>query len=505
MAGKYDDLAKTIVENVGGKENVNSLAHCVTRLRFKLKDEDKANTDILKGTKGVITVMQAGGQYQVVVGPQVAEIYDAILALGGIQAGGSVDADPGQDDEAEGPKGPVDVLMDLISSIIQPTLGCLAAAGMIKGLLALLTFLGIMTANDGAYKVMYSVGDGFFYFLPIVLGITAARKFKMSEFIGASLGMALTYPSMVNIASATVSSGAIVTPEILGTVFEGTPFAMSYYTTFFGLPVIMPSSGYTSTVVPIILIVWVTSLIYKPLKEKVPASVNFFMVPFICMLFGTVAGYLVVGPIASILTNVVMALFNGILAIPVIGSALCGLILGSVWQILVMFGLHWALVPLALNNYATLFYDGVLSGQFGCTFGQIAVCFAIYLKATDETTKEVALPSIITGFFGTTEPAIYGVTLPRMKPFVISCIAGGVSGLWMGITNVKSFVSGYSGFMGIASYIDVRTADQLAGAANEGITNVINVCIGVVIAMVVGFVLTWFFWDEKKYEQEQAA
>jgi len=500
--GKWDDLAKTIVDNVGGRENINSLVHCVTRLRFDLKDESKANTELLKSTKGVITVMQAGGRYQVVVGPKVDEIYDAVLAYGGISGGGAVAADAGQDDtgDADADMSLLDKFMSLLSALIAPILGIMASAGMIKGLLALGTFLGIMQATDGAYMVLYSVADGVFYFMPILIGITAARKFGVDEMIGAALGIALTYPSMVS--SNPNALGATV--EKLGALFAGTPFEMGYSLTFFGIPVVMPMSGYTSTMVPIVLIIWFTSLYYKPFQRKCPASVKFFIVPMVTMMISTVVGYLVIGPIASLLMSAIQWVFNALMSLPVIGGALEGAVLGGVWQVLVMFGMHWAIVPVALANYGTLFYDQAMTGQFGCTWGQIACCLAIYLKSRSADTKEVALPAIITGFFGTTEPAIYGVTLPRKKPFYFSLAAGAISGAVLGFLGTKTFVSGYSGFLGLTSFIDVRTDANVAvtGLANMGLTCVWQALACSLLAAVVGFLLTWFFWDEKKYEDE---
>ena len=187
MPSKYDGLARIIIQNVGGKSNINSVAHCVTRLRFKLKDESKANKDVLESTDGVIKVMQSGGQYQVVIGNNVADVYDAVLEVGHFQGAGAVDEDGNAvegGDADGGKKSPVSILIDMISGVIQPTLGVLAATGIIKGLLALFSFLNILPETSGTYQVLYAVGDGFFYFLPIILGYTAAKKFKMSEFIG---------------------------------------------------------------------------------------------------------------------------------------------------------------------------------------------------------------------------------------------------------------------------------------------------------------------------------
>lgn len=191
MAEKYDDLARSILENVGGAENVASVAHCITRVRFKLKDESRANTAKIETLKGVIQVIQANGQYQVVVGNIVEDVYDAVMEAGNFSGGASAD------DEPQGDKTVASVIIDLISGIFQPILGPLAAAGIMKGLLALITYFVPAFANDGLYTLLYTVADGFFYFLPVALAFSAARKFRMNEFTGVAIGVALLYPTMV--------------------------------------------------------------------------------------------------------------------------------------------------------------------------------------------------------------------------------------------------------------------------------------------------------------------
>lgn len=489
MASKYDGLARIIIQNVGGKENVKSVAHCVTRLRFKLKDESLANEEVLEQTDGVLQIIKSGGQFQVVIGPHVTDVYDTVLAIGKFQSGGLVDADgnPLEEDGGEAPKGFMNVVMDLISGIIQPILGPLAAAGMIKGFLALFAFLGVMQKTDGAYMLFNAVADGFFYFLPIILGYTSAKKFRCSEFVGMAMGAALVYPAMV---SSTAG-------EVLGTVLAGTPFEMSYYLTFFGIPVVMPASGYTSSVVPIILSMFVVAKIEKFFKKTIPSEVNFFATPLFTLLIGVSLTYLVIGPVASLLTSLVLMIFNACSSLPVVGGAAAGALVGGLWQVLVIFGLHWALVPVSIANLATNGFDTALVGKVGCEMAQIAVVLAIYLKTRDKKVKDIALPAMITGFFGTTEPAIYGVTLPRMKPFIFSCIGGAVSGAFVGFMGSKILINGYSGIMALARYVDPTGV--------IGLSNVTYAAIAMGIAAIIGFLLTWFFWDEKEWSEKSAS
>ncbi len=482
MASKYDGLARIIIQNVGGKSNIISVAHCITRLRFKLKDESKANKEVLESTDGVIKVMQAGGQYQVVIGNQVNDVYDAVLEVGHLTAAGAVDEDGNaveEDNAGGGKKSPVSMLIDVISGTLQPTLGVLAATGIIKGLLALFDFIGLIPSTSGTYQVWYAVADGFFYFLPIILGYTAAKKFKINEFIGMAIGIALCYPAMVNSTAG----------EVLGTVFGGTAFEMSYYQTFMGIPVIMPASGYTSSVVPIILAVAVAAPIEHWLKKVIPDVIKLFVVPFVTLVIMVPLTYLVIGPVASVLCSILSLVFNAIYSIPVVGGIIGGILIGAFWQVLVIFGLHWGLVPLAMINYGLMGYDTFLSPYFCVSFAQTFVVLAIILKTKNEKTKKVAIPAFISGIFGVTEPAIYGVTLPKKKPFVYSCIAGAIGGAFTGFMNTRSYSIGGLGLFGLPSFIDT-TGDM-------GITNMIYIIIAILIASAVGFGLTYALYKDE--------
>lgn len=481
MASKYDGLARIIIQNVGGKSNIISVAHCITRLRFKLKDESKANKEVLESTDGVIKVMQAGGQYQVVIGNQVNDVYDAVLEVGHLAAAGAVDEEGNAVEETSGggKKSTVSLLIDVISGTLQPTLGVMAATGIIKGLLALFDFLGLIPAASGTYQVWYAVADGFFYFMPIVLGYTAAKKFKVNEFIGMAIGIALCYPAMVNSTAGTV----------LGTVFTGTAFEMSYYLTFFGIPVIMPASGYTSSVVPIILAVAIAAPLEHWLKKVIPDVIKLFVVPFVTLIVMVPLTYLVIGPIASILCSILSLFFNAIYSIPVVGGLIGGVLIGAFWQVLVIFGLHWSLVPLAMINYSLLGYDFILSPYFCVSFAQTFVVLAIVLKTKDEKLKKIAIPAFISGIFGVTEPAIYGVTLPKKTPFIYSCIAGAIGGAFTGLMRTRSYSIGGLGLFGLPSFIDTTGV--------MGLTNMIYILIAILIASVAGFAMTYVLYKDE--------
>ncbi len=479
MASKYDGLARIIIQNVGGRDNIVSLTHCITRLRFKLKDESKANTDVLKNTDGIVTVMQSGGQYQVVIGNHVPDVYDVVCEHAHIQGNVSSDDAPAQK------MTPGQALIDIISGVFQPCLAVLCAAGIIKGLLAVWAFFaaGDVTTT-GAYNIWYSIGDGFFYFLPIILGYTAAKKFKCSEFIGMALGIGLTYPTMV----------ALKEGAVLGSVFAGTSFQMDYYATFFGIPIIMPSSGYTQSVVPIVLAVFFAAKLEKRVKKIIPDVIKTFIVPLIVLAVMMPLTYLVIGPVATVLCNVLTLVFGGLYNIPVVGGVIAGALIGALWQVLVIFGLHWGLVPLAMINYGTLGYDFILSPYFCVSFAQSFTVLAMIIKTKDKKLRDMAIPAFISGMFGVTEPAIYGITLPKKKPFVISCIGGAAGGIVTAVAGVKSFTMGGLGLFGLPCYIDPNT---------KSIYSMIWVLISILVASVVAFVLTIVTYKDEAPKSEK--
>ncbi|HEX5350212.1 MAG TPA: PTS transporter subunit EIIC, partial [Trichococcus sp.] len=398
---KYEELAKDILAHVGGKENVRSLAHCITRLRFKLVDESKADTEYLKKLEGIVTVIQSGGQYQVVIGNHVPDVYAAVNAVGGLNGGGEVDA------EDDGPKGSLfNQFIDMISKIFQPILGPLAATGMLKGVAAIMVAAG-MSTTDGAYVLIQAAGDGFFNFLPIFLAFTASKHFKMNSFTAMAVATAMVYPGLVNPAGI----------DPLYTLFAGSIFESPIYMTFLGLPVIMMS--YASSVVPILLAVFLGSKVENVLKKIVPDVVKLFLVPFLTLLIVVPLTVLFVGPIATWAATLLGA---GVSWIYNSSPIVAGAVLGGGWQVFVMFGLHWGLVPIAINNLATQGYDQLLSTVLGVSFAQTGAILAIMLKTKEAKVKQLSIPAFISGLFGVTEPAIYGITLPMKRPFQLSCI-----------------------------------------------------------------------------------
>ncbi|UQF38501.1 beta-glucoside-specific PTS transporter subunit IIABC [Vagococcus lutrae] len=396
--GKYEELAKNIVKEVGGKENINSLTNCITRLRFKLKDESKANTDVLKNMDGVVTVMQAGGQYQVVIGNHVPDVKkDVDAVLGVLEA-----------PTESGPKGNLfDQFVDMISSIFQPILAPLSAAGMLKGISAILTFaLGSSFAGSSTAAVFNAMGDGLFKFLPIFIGYTAMKKFGGSPFLGMLIASSVVYPGFLD-GSATAQ------------------FAESGGLNFFGIPFSIPPAGYGSTVMPIIAAAAFAAFLEKQLRKVIPDVIKLFIVPFLVGLITIPLTFLIIGPIMNFVSD---GLGNGLLAIQSFSPILFGAILGFSWQILVMFGLHWAIVPFAIIALSQGNPTALLTPTGSLSFAQTGAVLAVMMKTKNAKLKKLSIPAFISGIFGVTEPAIYGITLPKKKPFWVSCVVGGVTG-----------------------------------------------------------------------------
>ncbi|HEM3486164.1 beta-glucoside-specific PTS transporter subunit IIABC [Streptococcus suis] len=453
MAKDYTDLATDIVAHVGGKENISSLKHCVTRLRFGLKDESKADTDYLKARDGVVTVVQAGGQYQVVIGNHVPDVYAAVQKVAGISGDGSLDID-----EGDGPKGNLfDRFVDLVAGVFQPSLGVLAAAGIIKGVVAILAAtLGWNSSNSALYAILEAAGDGFFQFLPIVLGFNAARKFNMNQFTGMAIAMALVYPTL---------------PTTLATLTE------AGLNNVFGIPFVLPTAGsYLSTVIPIILAVWVASHIEKFMKKITPDVVKVFIVPFVTLLITVPLTFLVVGPVANYISDLLTAGFTAVMGF---SPLVYGLLLGLLWQVMVMFGLHWALVPMAILEFSQNGSSVILAAALLPCFTQTGVLGAILLKTKEEKVKSVAMPAFISSIFGVTEPAIYGITLPMKTPFYISCAVSAVVGAYVQAMNMTTYAFGAMGVFLFPGFV----------SPDGGMGDLTVALIGTAIALVASFAI----------------
>lgn len=445
---QYKALAEDIIRHVGGKDNVKSVFHCATRLRFKLKDEQKANPEVLKNHDGVITVVQSGGQFQVVIGNNVPYVYEDLVAAGGFQTTSN-----DQDEKT----GVFNRLIDVIAGIFTPILGPMAGSGLLKGLLAILVALGLLTQDMGTYIVLNAAADALFYFLPVILGHSAAKKFGGNPYIGMIIGGALVYPAIVAMQGA---------GETL---------------TFLNLPVVLMS--YASSVIPIILASYVSSKVEKFFNARTHEAVRNFTTPMMALMIVVPLTFLAIGPVATYASQ---GLANGYSFLYELSPIVAIAFIGAFWQVLVMFGLHWGLVPIIINNLAVVGMDTIVVGVLMATFGQVGATLAITLKARDPKTKGLGTSSTIAGVFGITEPAIYGLTLPRKKPFVFGMIGGAAGGVVGGMLGTAAYAMGGLGVFSVPVMIPEAGLDMTFYGA----------LIGLAVATLVAFGLTYTLHKE---------
>ncbi|RRK10200.1 PTS beta-glucoside transporter subunit IIABC [Lactiplantibacillus garii] len=407
----YSALAQAILTNIGGKDNISKAWHCATRLRFNLKSTDQANTEAIENLDGVITVVQSAGQYQVVIGNAVAKVFAALAELAGLDNpdAASTSAQPAEPAEKQNV---LNRFIAFISGVFSPFLGALAGAGILKGLLALAVAFNWIATSSGQYKIWYAAGDALFYFLPVFLAITAAKQLKVNQFVAVSLGAALLYPTLVTV--------------------------MSQSTTlhFFGIPV-MPTT-YTSTVIPILLTVWVLSYLEPLLDKCFPSSIRNIFTPLFSLVIMVPLTLLVVGPIGGLIGN---GLATGVMAIYNFMPIVAGIIMGAFWQVFVIFGVHWTFVPLMMNNIAKMGYDTLLPILSAAVLSQAGAALAVFFRSKDTKMKALAGSSFVTALFGITEPTIYGVTLKLKRPFYCAIAGGALGGAIIGAagTHASSF------------------------------------------------------------------
>jgi PTS system beta-glucosides-specific IIC component len=401
-ASKYDVLADAILTGVGGESNVKSVTHCATRLRFQLDDRSKASKEVVEGTPGVITVVEAGGQFQVVIGNTVNNVFESLVSRSGVSSAGT----------AAG--GPLARFIDLITSIFTPLLWVLAGTGLLKALLAVVVEFAPDFASTSMYAILFAAGDAAFQFMPFLLAVTAAKKFKANQFTALAVVGALVY-------SATIA--VIAGPD-------GTPMTLQAFAagggelTFLGIPVIMVS--YLSAVIPTILAVWILSLVEHFLNRYIPETIRNFAVPLLAVAIVVPVTFLAVGPASFYLGE---ALSSGLNWLWNLSPALGGLILGGTWQLLVIFGLHWGLVPVMIQDISSQGYSLITGPLFPAVLAVTGATLAVWIRTRNKDLRKLAGPATISAFLaGITEPAIYGIVLRLKRPFICALIGGAVGG-----------------------------------------------------------------------------
>lgn len=466
MASKYDGLARIIIQNVGGKNNISSLTHCITRLRFKLKDESKANTEILKDTDGIVTVIQSGGQYMVVIGNHVTEVYDAVVSVGHLEAL-SQSPEGDRDDAPKEKQNLFNAFISIVTGVFTPFLGVLCACGILKGVLALLVAMHVMDGASGTYNILYALADSAFYYMPVILGYNAAKRFKLPELEGLIIGLAMVSPTLVN--------GAVDISNV------------------FGIPVIPPSTGnYASTVLPVICAVAFAAWFERLYKKYIPDAVKLFAIPLITCTVSFLAALWVIGPVTSGVSALIGNFFN---AISDFSPILMGLLVGFLWQILVLFGLHWALVPIVMLNTTLPGGDVILAANFGASFAQAGAVAGIWAKTKNQKLKSLCPPAFISGLAGVTEPAIYGITLPKKSPFIRVCVISGIAGAALAALGVRGYQIAGVGVFGYTQFINQES----------GFAPLMTTIIVTVLCVIAAFIVEFIFYkdDEKKKEKKE--
>lgn len=470
---KFTDLAKFIIENVGGRENIVSVTHCITRLRFKLKDEGKANTEKLKANDGITSVVIKSGQYQVVIGNHVEAVYDAVVKVGGFT----------DDNVSDGgkPQGIVNRLVNTVMGIFMPILGILSACGIIKGMTVFLASLGVLDNTSSTYMILTAIGDTLFYFFPVFLGYTAANRFGLNKVVGMAIGACLLHPIFLD----------LLKGEAMFTLFEGSAFASKVTATFCGIPVIM--INYSCSVLPVIFAAFLGAQVEKFLKKVTPDLVKMFFVPAGTLIVSVLATLLIIGPVTTWASQLMGMM---IMSLRDISPVLTGFLVGGLWQVLVVFGVHQGLAPIAITNFMTYGYENVLCNNLAVPFVTFAVVLAVYLKTKDNKLKKIALPAAISSFFGVSEASIYGVTLPLKRPFAFTLISSAIGGAIMGAFDCRTFTPAGLGIFKLPAFID---------PVNGMDSRFYGAILAVVVSMTCGFLLTWFFGlkKEKKEDREK--
>ena len=455
-----EKLINEILRAVGGKENVSSATHCITRLRFRLIDVKKADIEEVKKIDGVAGCVYKAGQFQVIIGPNVNEVYDELIRTTGVKSEPAVtDAEAEAEDGAK--KNIFSRLVDTMASIVMPMIGPLAGAGMIKAILSILTQFGVISSDSQTYQLFYLVADGVFYYMPFFLAFSAGKKFKCNPYLSLIFAAMLVHPNYIALRTA----GEAV--KLFGF-----------------LPVTLAS--YTSSVVPIILIVYFQSIVERFFEKKTPKAIKVFFVPMITVLITVPVGYVVLGPLGSIIGTY---LAKGFTALDVYASWLCPTLVGGLCPLLVMTGMHYALGSAQSIQRATLGYATILAPGMVCSnMAQSAATFGVALKSKNPEIKSLASTVGVTALCGITEPTLYGIGLKYKTPLYCAMAGGALGGLFAGLMHVKQWAYGTSTIFALAVYL---------GEDNS----FINMCIAVAIAMVSAFILSYITFKDPVQEK----
>lgn len=453
------DLARNILANVGGKENISDISYCATRLRMNLKDNSMAQTETIKSMPDVISVVEKGGQYQVILGPKVESVYEEVRVL----LGNSGATSESSSDSKSGTN-----IFTVMSGIFAPLLPAFAGAGILRGLIILASQLGILDEASGTYQILTIAAMTVFYFLPVILGYSTARYFKTNVIFSMVIGAALIHPDLI---------------AMMGDVGNGAQ------TSFLGIPVVL--MNYASTVLPIIIAIWAFSYFEKFLVRVIPEGGHLVFVPLFSFAVMIPLTLMTIGPVTVFLSNGIAEIINTLIES---NHLIAGAVVGGGWNALVSVGLHWAVNPIMIQNIALNGYDYIVPFTFATNFAMLGAALGVWMKASNDQFKRYSLTTALTIMFsGITEPAIYGVAIPLKKPFISAIIGGAAGGAYLGAMSVTAQAFVFGG---------LTTLPTFAGGA-EG--NLMHAIIGLSISVVVSAVLTYFLGFEEPAEYRSIA
>lgn len=454
----YKQLADEIIKNMGGAENITQSWHCITRLRFNVRENKKVQMEAIQELPGVLGAQFQSGQFQVIIGNDVAKVYEEVQKKLGDQVATSSNA-PKQKKKV------LDVIFDTISGIFTPILPAITASGLLKGILALALAFNWLNEQSPEYQILNVIGDAPFYFLPFLVAFSASKKFNVNQFIGATLAGILMYPTILN----TATAGEISSMK------------------FFFLTI--PMKDYSSSVIPVILSIWLLSFVYRWIEKVIPKAVAFIFVPLISLLITAPLVLAFVAPLGNYVGIYVEAFFSGLFHV---AGPIAGLLMGALMPIIVMTGMHYAFFPSTFASFDKVGYDiMLLPMNLVANFAQAAATLAVAIKSKNQKLKSMAYSTFVSALFGITEPAMYGVTLKLKKPFYAALMGGGVGGAIFGLLHVKVFSFSIPGITALPSYIE------------KGTNNFMYAIIGVVASMLVSFVVTMVWYKESEKEEVQ--
>ena len=448
----YKKTAQGVLDAVGGPDNISNMTHCATRLRLNLKN-DQINDDKVKAVDGVINVSRGGGQYQVLIGLEVPKVFSEFEKLVNGNSAQKVSTNL----KPEGFKGYVNALFTAIAGIFAPLLPALAGSGILYGLLLLCSELGWISQKSGTFVILTAASKAVFYFLPILLAFSAARRFKVSPYIAALIAGALLYPDFI---------------QLMGSHGNG---AM---TSFLGIPVVL--MNYNSTVVPILIAIWAYSYLYKWLDKHVSKNLELVVVPLVCLLIMVPLTVIVIGPLGvyggQLVANIVNWLIKNV-------PLLAGVVVGGGWSFLVSLGIHWAVNPIMINNIATQGFDFICPLTFACNFGVIGTALGVWLKTRNKELKSFSLTGVITICLSAIiEPTLFGLLVKNRRIWAAQIIAGALGGAYLGLTKVYTNAFVFGSVTTFPAFI--------AKNSNNFLNAMIGLAISTIVGIALGFIVT---------------